>query len=107
MNIHTVAEYTHYRPGNHRRPLPWTAIKAAAIVALLAGCATHPDRIVAVANAGECTAQDRARLATLVKQQKDARTADTIGVILVGVPVASLTGKDREAEIAVLKGRWG
>lgn len=77
----------------------------ASMIAVIAGCATPPDRIKAVANAGPCTTADRAKLASLSKQQREAATADTIGVILIGVPMASAIGGDKEAEIAILKGR--
>lgn len=76
-----------------------------AVTLLSTGCATRPANIVAVPNAGPCTQADRAKLATLSKQQSDAATADTIGVILIGVPMASAIGGDKEAEIAILKGR--
>ncbi len=39
------------------------------------------------------------------KQQKDAVTGDAVGVLLIGVPVSSATGGDRETAIAVEKGR--
>lgn len=88
-----------------------SAMKIALAILLAAGtaaCATPPSRIKAVANAGPCTAADRANLALLSNQQRDAVAGDTIGVILVGVPVASLTGgRGREAKIAILKGRCG
>jgi hypothetical protein len=78
---------------------------AFAAVALLAGCATPPERIKPVANAGQCTAQDRERLSLLSNKQSQAATGDALGVFLIGVPVASLAGADNEAEIAILKGR--
>ena len=76
-------------------------------VALLAACATPPDKIAGVPNAGECTDADRARLAALYNRQNSAVTGDAIGVFLIGVPLASLSGNDNEAEIAILKGRCG
>lgn len=76
-----------------------------AVALACSACATTPHRIAPVANVGPCTAADRANLAALTKQQQSAATTDVIGVILVGVPVASLTGADREAELAILKGR--
>jgi hypothetical protein len=76
-------------------------------LALLAGCATPPERIAAVPNAGPCTAGDRERLALLSSKQSRAATSDAVGVFLIGVPVASLSGADNEAEIAILKGRCG
>ena len=74
---------------------------------MLAGCATRPDKIAGVPNKGECTDADRARLAVLYQKQNSAATGDALGVFLIGVPVASLSGSDNEAEIAILKGRCG
>lgn len=47
------------------------------------------------------------RLATLTNQQSQAANRDALGVFLIGVPVASMSGGDHETEIAVLKGRCG
>jgi hypothetical protein len=73
----------------------------------LASCATPPDRIAGVPNAGKCTQTDRQRLAILSNKQEKAATGDALGVFLIGVPVASLSGGDNETEIAILKGRCG
>lgn len=78
-----------------------------ALVAVLAACATPPERISAVPNAGPCSPQDRQRLAVLSSKQSQAATNDALGVFLIGVPVASLAGANNEAEIAILKGRCG
>jgi hypothetical protein len=37
-------------------------------------------------------------------KQRDANAGDTISVILIGIPVASSTGGNRQSEIATLKG---
>ncbi|BCM19224.1 hypothetical protein [Mesorhizobium sp. J8] len=73
----------------------------------IAGCATPPDKIAGVPNAGPCTQADKERLATLTNQQNKAANGDALGVFLIGVPVASMSGGDHETEIAVLKGRCG
>ena len=44
-------------------------------------------------------------LAILSKSQNSAATADAVGVFLVGIPAASLTGGDQEGDIAVSKGK--
>jgi len=53
-------------------------------------------------------AQEAARvesaLAVASKQQKDARTSDTVGVLLIGLPTASMSGEAVGPEIARLKG---
>ena len=46
----------------------------------------------------------RTALATASVQQENARTNDTIGVILIGVPVSSLSGDNIAPQIARLKG---
>ena len=43
-------------------------------------------------------------LATASIQQQNARTNDTVGVILLGLPVSSLSGDNIAPEIARLKG---
>lgn len=82
-------------------------VLAIAIAAPLAACATPPERIKPVANAGPCTDADRARLGLLSNKQSQAATGDALGVLLIGIPVSSLAGADNEAEIAILKGRCG
>jgi hypothetical protein len=72
-----------------------------------AGCATPPDKIAGVPNAGPCTKADRERLAIVSNQQNKAVTGDALGVFLIGVPVSSMSGGDHETEIAILKGRCG
>lgn len=79
------------------------AIVIAALV--LSACASTTENIKPVANAGKCTNADRARLAALSQQQNTTAKQDTIGVILIGVPVGSMGSRQHEAEIALLKGR--
>lgn len=82
--------------------------KVALAGSILAGCATHPDNIKPVSYAGaKCTAADRARLAALSDEQKRTAKNDTIGVLLLGVPVGSMAGKNHKDEIAWLKGACG
>jgi hypothetical protein len=84
---------------------------------LLVACAKAPERIAAVPMPDEpyrsmqCSQLEGERyrsgltLSTLTKAQTNASTGDAIGVILIGVPTSSLTGYDRETELAVEKGR--
>jgi hypothetical protein len=44
-------------------------------------------------------------LAVASKQQSDARTGDTVGVILLGLPVSSLSGSNVASQVASLKGQ--
>lgn len=71
---------------------------------LLAGCASPPASIKAVASAEPCTDADRVRLADLYKAQSRTATQDFIGVAMIGIPMG---GEDHAAEIARLKGRCG
>jgi hypothetical protein len=50
------------------------------------------------------SAQLSSALATASKQQEDARTGDTVGVIFLGLPVSSMTGGNVAPEVARLKG---
>lgn len=79
--------------------------KAAAIAILVSGCATHPDKIKPAAYSGKpCTSADRARLAQLSEEQKRTASRDAAGVFWFGLPVGSMSGKNHQKEIAILKG---
>ncbi|WP_148043726.1 hypothetical protein [Paracoccus methylarcula] len=45
------------------------------------------------------------KLSNLYNEQRSAQTGDTLGVILIGVPMSSVGGGDKETEIAVVKGK--
>lgn len=92
-------------------------VALAACAVAVAGCAANPDDIAA-ADIGPnpytgfgCsqlrTEQTRLEqeIANLSADQRQARTGDTIGVILIGVPVSTLSGNDNETDIAVARGR--
>jgi hypothetical protein len=83
----------------------------------MAGCAKRPDAIVPVdipmaayqnldckRLAGEVIAENE-KLAALSKAQNSAATGDAVGVFLIGVPMSSVTGGDKEGSIAVSKGK--
>jgi hypothetical protein len=83
----------------------------------LAACAQSPESI-APAYVSElpydtftCSqlAQEEARvegaLAAASKQQSDARTGDTVGVILLGLPTSTLSGSNVASQVASLKGQ--
>lgn len=92
------------------------AILAAFAVAL-AGCAKRPDAIVPVdipmsayTNLScEQLAQEQVKeqqnLAAVSKAQNDAATGDAFGVFLIGVPMSSTFGGDKEGQVAVTKGK--
>jgi len=91
-------------------------IVAAAMCLLAAGCAKAPSSIAAANvsvtgyQAWSCDqlANENAKISTsldsLSATQSQAATGDAMGVFLVGLPVASMTGGDREGEIARIKG---
>ncbi|PZU18963.1 MAG: hypothetical protein DI589_23030 [Shinella sp.] len=87
------------------------------IAAAVVSCAKRPDAIVPVdipmaaySNLScEGLAQEYLKeqnnLAALSKQQNSAATGDAVGVFLVGVPMSSVVGGDKEGQIAVSKGK--
>lgn len=88
-----------------------------AIIAALAGCAKRPDAIAPAAVPFEAYTQmecnvleaeltkERANLTTLSRAQNDAATGDAFMVFMVGVPLVSAAGGDKEGLIAVSKGK--
>ena len=53
----------------------------------------------------EETGRVSSALAQASSQQENARTADTLGVLLIGLPVSSLSGDNIAPQIANLKGQ--
>lgn len=49
--------------------------------------------------------KEQASLSAVSKQQHDAATGDAVGVFLVGVPMSSTFGGDKEGQVAVAKGK--
>lgn len=90
---------------------------AAAILAALSSCAKRPDAIVPVdipmaAYANQDCQQlaqelikEQQNLAAVSKAQNDAATGDAFGVFLIGVPMSSTFGGDKEGQVAVNKGK--
>lgn len=97
--------------------MQFKTIITAAIAVAAVGCAKQPDAIVPVSipmdayTGMSCEklatelVTEETTLATLSKSQKQAATGDAVGVFLVGVPLASATGGDKEGSIAVSKGK--
>ena len=89
---------------------------AVLIAAAAAGCAKNPDAIAPItmpvnAYSGlscEQLAVEHRRsseaLQAVSKQQTQAATGDAVGVFLIGVPVSSLSGGDKEGLVAQHKG---
>ena len=92
------------------------ALGLAAIAACLAGCAATPESI-APAYISEVTYQNwscqqlseetvrlSAAYQVAASEQHHARTNDTVGVIFLGLPVASMSGGNVAPQVASLKG---
>lgn len=85
--------------------------------ATLTACAQQPDRIAAIEVAGDpyrgysCSQLSAEKLKISQEleaasaDQKKAANGDAWGVFLLGLPVSSMSGNDKEAAIAVAKGR--
>lgn len=83
----------------------------------LAGCAQQPENIAAVEIGGDAYSTLNCRqlaaeelsisqnLENLSADQRRAAEGDAMGVFLLGIPVSSMSGNDREAEIAVARGQ--
>ncbi|MCM2443129.1 hypothetical protein HGO34_25850 [Agrobacterium vitis] len=94
-------------------------VQYVALVALAAisSCAKRPDAIVpvdipmAAYTNMDCQAiaqemvKEQGHLAAISKQQNDAANGDALGVFLLGVPVSSTFGGDKEGQVAVTKGK--
>lgn len=88
----------------------------ALIATAVAGCAKNPDAIAPIAMSAnaysglscEQLATEHRRsseaLEAVSKQQTQAATGDAVGVFLIGVPVSSPSGGDKEGLVAQHKG---
>lgn len=93
------------------------AILAAATLAALSSCAKRPDAIVPVdipmaaysnqscESLGQELIKEQQSLAAISKAQNDAANGDAFGVFLIGVPMSSAVGGDKEGQVAVAKGK--
>lgn len=91
-------------------------LAAVAVVCFVAGCAKTPESIspAYVSDVGyrswSCAnlAGEQQRLASALAsastEQSQARTTDIVGVVLIGIPVSSLSGGNIAPQIARLKG---
>lgn len=97
--------------------MTYKIVRVGLCLAALSGCAKRPDAIVPVdipiaayANL-DCKqiadeiVKENGNLAALSKAQNDAATGDAVGVFLIGVPMSSVVGGDKEGQIAVTKGK--
>lgn len=93
-----------------------TVITSLFVVLFMSACAKGPDSIMPVSmngafNGMDCNAASvelknaRANETALSAEQRSAVAGDAIGVLLLGIPTASLFGGDKEGQLAVEKGR--
>ena len=92
-------------------------IIAAFVLLPLAACAKRPDAIVpteipmAAYSNLDCGGlskelqSEQGKLTALSKQQNNAANGDAFGVFLIGVPMSSVTGGNKEGDISVAKGK--
>lgn len=84
---------------------------------LLSACAQQPENISAVPVPGDpyarfsCSQLNEEQLkvsqelANFEAEQRKAVNADAVGVLLLGLPLSSMSGGDKETAIAVAKGQ--
>jgi hypothetical protein len=92
-------------------------IKSVLLALLLAGCASRPESIApayvspvvyqswSCQQLGEEEARVNAAYTVAAGSQNRARSNDTTGVLLLGLPLGSMTGEGVEAQVASLKGQ--
>ncbi|PVA06104.1 hypothetical protein [Thalassorhabdomicrobium marinisediminis] len=90
---------------------------SSAVLVTLAACAKQPENIAAIPVSGNpygsysCSQlaaerlQITQQLAGVEAEQRSAANSDAIGVFLIGLPVSSMSGNDKEAAIGVARGR--
>src|SRR6478736_1103216 len=83
----------------------------------VSGCAKRPDAIVptdipmaaytnySCQQLAQEMVKEQTSLSAVSKQQNDAATGDAVGVFLVGVPMSSTFGGDKEGQVSVAKGK--
>ena len=93
------------------------SVMAAMLIATVSGCAKRPEEIAAIqmdtSSYSNLSCRQLAQEETKIRndldalsaQQNSAATSDAWGVFLLGVPWSSMSGNDKEALIAVAKGR--
>ena len=87
------------------------------LLCLISACAKAPENIAAVDIGGDAYARyscaelkaDKLKIAqnleNLSAEQKNAASGDAVGVLLLGLPVSSMSGNDKETAIAIAKGK--
>ena len=92
-------------------------ISMLALTLAVSSCAKRPDAIVpadipmaaytnlSCEQLGQEMIKEQTALSSVSKQQNDAATGDAFGVFLVGVPMSSTFGGDKEGQVSVAKGK--
>jgi hypothetical protein len=88
------------------------------VIALaVSACAKRPDAIVpadipmaaytnfSCEQLGQEMIKEQTALSAISKAQNDAATGDAFGVFLIGVPMSSTFGGDKEGQVSVAKGK--
>lgn len=88
------------------------------VVALaISSCAKRPDAIIpadipmaaytnySCEQLGQEMIKEQTALSAISKAQNDAATGDAVGVFLIGVPMSSTFGGDKEGQVSVAKGK--
>jgi len=88
-----------------------------ALALAISSCAKRPDAIVpadipmaaytnySCEQLGQEMIKEQAGLSAVSKAQNDAATGDAFGVFLIGVPMSSTFGGDKEGQVSVAKGK--
>ncbi|WP_436112688.1 hypothetical protein [Neorhizobium tomejilense] len=88
-----------------------------AVALAFSSCAKRPDAIVpadipmaaytnfSCAQLGQEMIKEQTALLAISKAQNDAATGDAVGVFLIGVPMSSTFGGDKEGQVSVAKGK--
>ncbi|WP_018688715.1 hypothetical protein [Ahrensia kielensis] len=94
-----------------------TTIALGLSVLVITSCAKRPDAIspsaipesaytnLSCSDLAKTRADEEANLKALSVQQTNAANGDAFGVFLIGVPMGSVTGGDKEGLISVSKGK--
>ena len=94
----------------------YRTLAAFAATAMLCACAKNPDSITPMAMPANAYSgltceqlttemtRSRSELTAAEASQRQAVTGDAVGVFLIGVPMGSLTGGDKEGIVAQKKG---
>lgn len=114
---HVECSPSRYNQNAHEGDQMKKLLISATMLLAVTSCAKRPDAIVPVdipmgAYTGESCeglarelVKEQQNLAAVSKEQNQAATGDAVGVFMLGVPVSSTFGGDKEGQVAVAKGK--